>query len=128
MYNSLGMCDFVGAPIGPWNLDKIAEYVNAVTGWDTSLFDLMKVGERANVHAAPLQPARGLHAADDTLPERLFAPLEGGTLKGHQVDRQEFAAALRTYYQMAGWDPTTGVPTQAKLEELDIAWAGELIK
>lgn len=123
MYNSIGMCDFVGAPFGPFSLEKIVEYVNAVTGWDTSLWELMKVGERANTMARIFNLREGFGAADDTLPDRFFEGLANGALQGTALDRAAFAEAIRAYYEMAGWDPENGVPTPAKLVELDIAWA-----
>ncbi len=126
MYNSLGMCDFVGVPFGPFKLDKIVEYVNAVTGWDTSLWEMMKVGERANTLQRVFNLREGFTAADDTLPDRFFEPLGNGALAGHALPREEFARAVRAYYAMAGWDPETGRPTAAKLAELDVAWAQEL--
>ena len=41
-----------------------------------------------------------------------------GPLKGERVDPEQFLAARRLYYEMAGWDPDTGRPTAAKLAEL----------
>ena len=35
---------------------------------------------------------------------------------------------LTTFYAMMGWDPQTGMPTLAKLQQLDIAWVAEAIK
>jgi aldehyde:ferredoxin oxidoreductase len=34
----------------------------------------------------------------------------------------ELDLALNTYYELAGWDKATGVPTKAKLEELGLGW------
>ncbi len=34
-------------------------------------------------------------------------------------------AAKHIYYQMAGWDAETGVPTPGKVAELDLEWAVE---
>jgi aldehyde:ferredoxin oxidoreductase len=48
--------------------------------------------------------------------------MEGGTLKGKKIDRDEFLKSLETYYEMMGWDPETGVPKRAKLDELDLDW------
>ncbi|MFH1570916.1 MAG: aldehyde ferredoxin oxidoreductase family protein, partial [Gemmatimonadota bacterium] len=48
LYDTIGMCDFVGAPINDLNLTKLVEYVTAVTGWEVSLFELLKAAERAN--------------------------------------------------------------------------------
>ncbi len=125
LYNSVGMCDFVGVPIGSLALDKLVEHVNAATGWDTSLWELIKVGERANTMARIFNYREGFTREDDTLPDRLFEPLENGALQGEKIDRDELAEALRLYYQFAGWDPDTGEPTEAKLIELDLDWLVE---
>lgn len=119
LYNCVGMCDFVGIPIGSLALDRLRDYVNAATGWDMSLFELMKVGERANTMARIFNLREGFTAADDVLPTRLFEPLQNGALKGEAIDRDQFNRALRLYYQMAGWDEH-GVPTPAKLAELGL--------
>lgn len=127
MYNSLGMCDFVGAPFGPFPLNKIVAYVNAVTGWDTSLWEMLKVGERANTMQRIFNLREGFTAADDTLPERFFEGLRNGALEGTALDRGAFDKAIHAYYGMAGWDSQSGVPEEAKLIELDIPWAAELL-
>jgi len=127
LLNSLGVCMFTAKPFGPQTFNGIVDYVKAVTGWETSLFDLLKVGERHANMARIFNLREGLTAKDDTLPDRLFQPMEGGTLKGKKVDREEFSKALETYYEMMGWDPETGVPRKGKLAELDLDWlSGEI--
>lgn len=122
-YNAIGMCDFVGAPLGSLALDQLVKHVNAVTGWDVSLWELLKVGERANNMYRIFNFREGFTKADDTLPDRLFDGLGNGALEGENIDREEFAKALQLYYQMAGWDTETGAPTQSKLIELELEWA-----
>ena len=119
LYNSVGMCDFVGIPIGALKLKALRDFINAATGWDMTMWELMKVGERANTLARLFNVREGFSATDDTLPDRIFEPLEKGRLEGIGVDRAEFGQALQTYYQMAGWGDD-GVPTPAKLAELDL--------
>jgi aldehyde:ferredoxin oxidoreductase len=120
-YNSVGMCDFVGAPLNAMQLQPMIDYVNAVTGWNMSLYELMKVGERNNTLARMFNVREGFTPEDDVLPQRLHEGIGNGALKGEKVDPDEFFAARRTYYEMAGWDPHTGRPTVAKLAELGIA-------
>ncbi len=127
LYNSLGWCDIVAAPTGQFGFASIVDYVNAVTGWETSLFSLLKVGERANTMSRIFNLREGFTAQDDTLPERLFGPLGGGPLQGRRIEKDELAHALHSYYAMVGWDAQTGVPTRAKLDELDLAWADEYL-
>jgi aldehyde:ferredoxin oxidoreductase len=43
------------------------------------------------------------------------------------VNPDELVAAQKLYYQMLGWDES-GVPTYARLVELDIEWAFEYIE
>lgn len=124
LYNSVGMCDFVGIPIGSLKLKALRDYVNAATGWDMTVWELLKVGERANTMSRLFNLREGFGVKDDQLPERMFEPLQNGKLQGVALDRQEVADALELYYQMAGWG-NNGVPTKAKLAELDLelAWA-----
>lgn len=119
-YNAIGLCDFVGAPLNAMELQPTIDYINAVTGWNVSLYELMKIGERNNTLARVFNGREGFGPADDVLPERLHEPLGNGVLKGSSIDRTEFLAARRTYYAMAGWDPETGRPTAAKLAELGL--------
>jgi aldehyde:ferredoxin oxidoreductase len=119
-YNSVGMCDFVGAPLNAMQLQPMIDYVNAVTGWNMSLYELMKVGERNNTLARMFNVREGFTPEDDVLPQRLHEGIGNGALKGEKVDPDQFFAARRTYYEMAGWDPHTGRPSEAKLAELGI--------
>jgi aldehyde:ferredoxin oxidoreductase len=122
LLNSLGICMFTAKPFGPQTFNGIVDYVKSVTGWETSLFDLLKVGERHETMARIFNLREGLTAETDTLPERLFQPMEGGTLKGKKIDKEQFSAAIETYYKMMGWDPKTGTPQKEKLAELDLDW------
>ena len=120
--NMVGMCLFL--PYGP---NDVVDIVKAVTGWDTSLFELMKAAERGMAMARAFNARERFTAKDDYLPDRFFEPFASGPLKGVAQKRHEFRAALQTYYQMAGWDPDIGAPTRAKYQDLDLDWvAAEL--
>jgi aldehyde:ferredoxin oxidoreductase len=120
LYNSVGMCDFVGTPLNALALEQLTSYVNSVTGWNMSLYELMKVGERANTLARLFNCREGFTPAEDILPARMHEGIGNGALKGERVDPDEFLAARRLYYEMAGWDPETGRPAAARLAELEI--------
>ncbi len=126
LYNCVGMCDFVGTPMGALLLERLRDFINAATGWDMSTFELMKVGERANTMARLFNVREGFTAKDDTLPDRLFQPLENGPLQGVGLDREAFERARQLYYQMAGWDEE-GRPLPGKLAELGLEWALEKV-
>ena len=126
LYNSIGMCDFVGVPIGPLAVKELVKHVNAVTGWDTSLWDLLKAGERSNVMMRLFNFREGFTKDDDTLPERIMQELQNGALEGEKIDKDDFQKMKQTYYQMAGWDKT-GYPTKAKLAELGLEWVESVL-
>ena len=113
---------FTAMPFAPRSFNDIVDYVKAVTGWGTSLFDLLKVGERHITMARVFNSREGLTVADDTLPNRFFQPIEGGILKGTKIDKELFSIAVATYYEMMGWDSETGIPKKGKLAELDLDW------
>jgi aldehyde:ferredoxin oxidoreductase len=119
-YNAVGMCDFVGTPLNSLEPAPLVSYVNAVTGWNMSLYEVLKVGERANTLARLFNCREGFTPDDDVLPQRLHEGIGNGPLKGQRIDPDEFLAARRVYYEMAGWNPETGRPMAAKLAELGI--------
>ncbi len=118
--NSLLMCDFI-----PWDVNQLTEIVRAVTGWDTSVFELYKLGERSMNMARAFNVREGFSSKDDWLPPRFFTPQTSGPLSKTAVDPKRLERAKRLYYEMMGWNPDTGVPTRAKLEELDISWVAD---
>ena len=128
LFNSLGVCNFVAGPIWALPLNRLVELVHAVTGWETSLWELLKVGERTITMARVFNVREGFGRKDDTLPDRLFEPLENGPLQGKAIDRKEFQEALTMYYEAMGWDPQEGVPTRGKLAELNLSWLEEQVK
>ena len=122
--DSLNLCQFVYGPA--WQLygpEDMVELVRAVTGWeDVNFEELQKVGERRLNMMRVFNAREGIDRKADVLPKKLFKPLKGGVSDGWQLDRDEIEAALDKYFEFCGWDIETGVPTKAKLEELDLGW------
>lgn len=124
-HDVLDWCIFTAVPeFRAISLNQLVDLLNCVTGWRTSLFDLMKAGERGVTMARSFNYIHGFTAKDDALPERFFEPMRAGTLKGHAIDRRNFYEALSLYYGMMGWDEN-GCPTRGKLEELGVGWIWE---
>ncbi len=112
------LCQFV-----PWSPSQIEEAMKAVTGWQTSLLEMMQITERAVNLTRLFNLREGFELKDDYLPERFYEPLEGDNpLKGAIVDKKQADIALKAYYNLMGWDEN-GIPTKAKLAELDLLWA-----
>lgn len=116
--NCLGLCNFL-----PYRHDQVVEIVKAVTGWQTGTWELWKAAERLLTMARAFNVRHGLTPADDRLPARMAEPLGCGA----PIDPEAVKAALPLYYEMMGWDPTTGVPRAARLHELDIGWVADLL-
>ncbi len=121
LFNSIGICNFTAHPWGPVSINGLVDYVNAVTGWDTSLWELIKVGERHSNMARIFNIREGITSEEDFLPGRLFEPLKGGPFEGNKIDIEDFRHALKVYYEMMGWDEH-GIPNDSKLQELELEW------
>jgi aldehyde:ferredoxin oxidoreductase len=98
--------------------EGILEYLNAATGADYTLDELIKAGERIlNAERLFLVKA-GFSRKDDSLPPRLTQePMPEGPAKGFVCHLDEM---LDEYYQIRGWTPD-GIPTEEKLRELGLA-------
>ena len=122
LYNILVTCMFV-----PWTPQQQVDIVEAVTGWKTSYFDLMKGAERAFSMARAFNAREGFGAKDDYLPLRSQGPRAEGALTDGGIDPAALREALDNYYAMMGWD-AEGCPTRACLEELDVAWVADVLE
>jgi aldehyde:ferredoxin oxidoreductase len=97
--------------------------INAVTGWNLTVQELLEVGERRLNLLRAFNAREGLSRKDDTLPKKFFKELKGtGPTSNVALTQQELDHALDEYYRLAGWTPD-GIPTAQTLEKLDIAWA-----
>ena len=121
--NSLSMCIFL-----PYSHAQIVELVAGVTGWKTSEWELAKVAERSIALPRLFNLREGFRRRDDQLPQRFFEPIEDGSLGRLQIGREDMDRALTLYYEMMGWDGEQGFPKEAKLHELDIAWALDSVR
>ena len=120
--DAFDFCIFAVAPTRLLSLPRMTEMLRAVTGWETSSYEIMRAGER-RIHLMRWYNLReGLTAADDRLPDRFYdEPIREGPRKGDRLDREAFDGAVRTYYAMMGWDET-GRPTPATLYDHGLEW------
>lgn len=126
-FDCAGICKFVVVPRSVMPVSMVVEALSHATGWETSLFELLKIGERANNLARIFNLREGIDASQDRLPERFFEPLENGPLAGQRIDKEEFERAELLYYDMMGWNER-GVPKESKLYELGLDWAVPFLK
>jgi aldehyde:ferredoxin oxidoreductase len=122
--DSVNVCQFVYGPA--WHLydmDQLLSAINAVTGWDVTMDELLELGERRVNMLRAFNAREGIDREQDTLPEKMFKKaLKGGVTNDVKVDRQEWKEMMDHYYRLSEWDLATGNPTQEKLERLGIGW------
>lgn len=112
--DTIGLCGYL-----PYSLQEHAELVAAVTGWDTSLGELLVAAERIMTLARLFNIREGFSEADDILPERFFQPKTDGALSDKPLERTMMNKAKNTYYLLMGWD-AKGIPLPEKVEALGI--------
>lgn len=117
--NCYGICNFCSVPIHAMTFEKLVEAIRAITGWDTSLFEMMKVSERGTVMARLFNVREGIGPEEDRVIRRWHEPMPDGPLKGKYIDPDEFKNAVKLYYAVSGWDDD-GKPTYGKLVELGL--------
>ena len=127
LFNTLGLCIFTAGPGKLMKMKQVAEALQAVTGWNIYMWEMMKLAERTVTMKRCVSVRQGAGRKDDKLPDRMFEPLEGGLLKGNALDRQQFERCIDLYYDMHGWDGN-GIPTTGNLVELDLDWVDDLLQ
>jgi aldehyde:ferredoxin oxidoreductase len=124
--DSVSVCQFVFGPA--WHLysmEQLAELMQAVTGWDVTVPELLRVGERRLNLLRAFNAREGIGREQDVLPAKAKNPLAGGPTEGIQVTDEELEWAKDRYYALAGWDVSTGMPTRQKLVGLDLEWVAD---
>ena len=120
--DSLTQCRFVSE--GGWGKHVNENYrdaINYATGWDMSVADVERVGERIYNLERLINAARGVASRDsDSLPYRVtHEPIPDGPAEGMYCPPEELEAMLDEYYSFRGWNDN-GHPTEETVERLDI--------
>ena len=114
--NSVGMCQFI-MMAAPNN--RIPEWINLTTGWDTTPKEILQAGERiANLRMA-FSVREGDIVTKRRIPDRLIGktPLTAGPHEGVTLDAETLE---KEFLEACSWDLETATPTRAKLEELGL--------
>jgi aldehyde:ferredoxin oxidoreductase len=120
--DSLVMCRFTSERgFGVFIGDPYAAMVRAVTGWDVTVDELERIGERIINLERLFNVREGVRRAQDTLPWKVMhEPIPDGPSAGMHCPPAELAAMLDDYYALRGWD-ADGAPTAARLAELGLS-------
>jgi len=123
--DTLGLCYFTSKWVdlkflGP---EEYADLLSAATGMTFSGDALMSVGRKVhNIEKAFNTLHAGFGVEDDYPPPRFFEePVKSGPYKGALFTRHEWQGMLEEYYDLHGWDPKTGLQTEAVLRELGLS-------
>ncbi|MEX2719160.1 MAG: aldehyde ferredoxin oxidoreductase family protein [Candidatus Sigynarchaeota archaeon] len=113
IYDSAVICNFPHINVIP-----VARMIKAATGIATlgTAAGLLKAGERGTTVKRLISCKLGVTRKDDTLPPIVTRVLATGGTAGKKLDLDRSLAA---YYEKRGWD-SNGVPSRAKLQELDL--------
>lgn len=99
------------------------QLLEGATGLALSTEEFKRLGERIWNLERIFNVAEGFRRKDDTFPSREFEPLEESGSNEPLLTRDELNFMLDEYYALRGWDHD-GVPTPARLAELDLAAYG----
>jgi aldehyde:ferredoxin oxidoreductase len=116
----MGYCHFAEKLYGIRLQDVHVKMLNLVTGFDFTLEELVRVGERVYTLERLFQVREGVSRKDDRLPERFFKEsIPGGPHRGAIMTKEELDLMLDEFYESHGWD-RNGIPTRKRLKELGL--------
>lgn len=116
LVDAMGLCIFT--MFGLW-IEDYKDLLNAFFGWDLSVEDCLRIGERIWNLERAFNIKAGLTKADDTLPKRL---LEEAVPEGpHKGSVCRLEKTLPVYYKLRGWNEDGTIP-ESKLSELGLEW------
>ncbi len=118
VFDCIGGCKFMGLLL---YAQDYVDLIAAATGWDFSVDEFRKSGERIYNLIRAYCVREGITREADVLPQRLMKdPLPGGAAEGMVVDKADLEKMKDTYYEYRGWDKATGIPRAEKLAELGL--------
>ena len=105
----------------PITADVLAEVLSTGLGRRINANELSIYQKRVRQLERAFNCREGLRREYDTLPDHYFTDsMSDGRFEGFTIDRKNFEMMKDRYYQLRGWDLTTGVPTRAILESFDL--------
>ncbi len=117
VYNAAGLCMLVFGD-GYGHVDQFVEAMRTITGWDVTMDELLKTGERIYNIRLAFNAREGLKVPF-VLPDRMMGkpPKKVGPRAGITIDKD----LNDEYLEAMGVDLKSGKPGKKKLEELGMA-------
>lgn len=119
----LGSCFFSSNWYGPHALGPhhFAILYSLATGRAFTADDLMAMGERVHTLQKMFNVRHaGFGRAHDYPPDRMLAEPASGSPQGPSIDRADWDRLLDDYYDLHGWDRTSGQPTEETLHGIGL--------
>ena len=115
--NSSGMCMFMCMTLPA--AKAVVEFMSAVTGWDMTMGELLKTGERISNLRQAFNIREGLNPLQFKVPDRVLGrpPQKEGPVAGVTVDEDTM---VKECLAAMDWDAKTTKPSKKKLEELGL--------
>lgn len=121
MQDCLGCCNFGFAPRGPMSIERLVDMINAITGWNTNIAELLEGGDRAITLSRIYNHREGFSERDDLLPEQFTRDMKDGPYRGRLgIDSDAFYHMRSDFYEEMGWGRDTGYPTDERIALLGI--------
>ncbi len=117
VYNAAGICMIVFGD-GYGHVDQFVEAMRTITGWDITMDELLKTGERIYNIRLAFNAREGLKVPFE-YPERMMGvpPKKVGPRAGITMNKDE---VFNEYLEAMGVDLKTGKPGKKRLEELGL--------
>ena len=115
IYNALTVCHFMNP-----SASNILRALNAATGFDYSLDELMLVGKRIFTLKRIINHNLGSTIEDDKLPDFMLKAFKTGGTLGFVPDLKTLLAGA---YKEHGWDTSCGLPTPDTLKAYNLEFA-----
>ena len=101
---------------GDWTLTGVKDVFNAVTGWDYSIDDLMRTGQRGFIVQRLINIRDGYDRKTDVLPKKMLKSAKEGFRAGKTIPFKEL---MEDYYELRDWD-ANGHPSEKTLNSLGL--------
>jgi aldehyde:ferredoxin oxidoreductase len=120
--NIIGICVYMGSFMGAHALEPTdyAELVSSALGIELTEEEFMLIGRRSyNLEKAFNTIHTEFDRKDDYPPRRYIEePIKSGPYAGYKCDKGKWDEMLDRFYELHGWDKTTGLQTRRCLMEL----------
>ena len=112
--SSAVFCNFAMALL---KVNDLVEFLRTTTGFDYTLDEMMKCGERVWLLKRGLNNLMGVTAADDRLPRKILTPVSEGAAAGSVPDIE---LMLKEYYELRKLN-ANGYPSRENLEDVGLS-------